>query len=161
MTLKELKTGLFGYRKTDVYQYITELEEQFSTKLSERDRQMETITRQYERQLADLEHHLKALQSLEQERTVSSAPTADRPELQKMESETEAVQRRLEEQLAAQDRELEHYDQQLHQLRQLFHDMLLEMDASAEGLEEHLETTKAAGRGRNMSLFRRRHNPGT
>ena len=38
MTIKELKTGLFGYQKVGVCQYITDLEEQFAARLAEKER---------------------------------------------------------------------------------------------------------------------------
>lgn len=155
MTLQELKTGLFGYQKAGVYQYITELEEQFSAQMLEREKRIQ----QYEGRIAELEQHLKTLQAREREASPATSP--DRPELQEMEVQAAEAQRRLEERVADQDRALARYDQQLRQLRQLFHDMLLEMDGTAEQLEGHLESTKAAGRDRNMSLFRRKHTPET
>ena len=63
MTLQELKTGLFGYQKAGVYQYITELEEQFSAQMLEREKRIQ----QYEGRIAELEQHLKTLQARERE----------------------------------------------------------------------------------------------
>lgn len=37
MNLDQLQTGFFGYKKFSVYEYITMMEEEFSTKLSEKD----------------------------------------------------------------------------------------------------------------------------
>ena len=37
MKAEELKTGLWGFKKFSVYQYITSLEESFSSKLLEKD----------------------------------------------------------------------------------------------------------------------------
>ena len=62
MKLKELKTGFWGYQKAGVFQYITDLEEQFSARLLEKDRQIQELTRGYQERIASLEEQVKLLQ---------------------------------------------------------------------------------------------------
>lgn len=62
MKLKELKSGLFGYQKSSVYQYITDLEEQFSQKLQEKEQEIQTLTQRYQQQIADLEEQVHSLE---------------------------------------------------------------------------------------------------
>ncbi len=62
MKLKELKTCFWGYQKAGVFQYITDLEEQFSARLLEKDQQIQELTRGYQEQIAALEEQVKRLQ---------------------------------------------------------------------------------------------------
>ena len=43
MQISELKKGFWGYRKEDVYQYISTLNEEFSKKLLEKDEKTEGL----------------------------------------------------------------------------------------------------------------------
>lgn len=169
MKVKELKSGLFGYQKSSVYRYITDLEEQFSGKLVEKDREIQALTQKYQEQIAALEEQVRSLEAGQAEGAAKSAGIPDeeireaRQYAQRLkreaESQAQEAARRLEERIARQDQELERYDQQIRQLRERLRGMILEMDASAEQLESSLEEVQTAGRDRNMSLFQRKKKP--
>ena len=55
MRLEELKQGLWGYKKDAVFQYISQLEDAFSQKMTERDAQVERIIQQDQARIRDLE----------------------------------------------------------------------------------------------------------
>ena len=46
MRLEEIKKGFWGYKKDDVFQYITELEDNLSEKLREKDARAEQADKQ-------------------------------------------------------------------------------------------------------------------
>lgn len=59
MTIKELKTGLFGYQKVGVCQYITDLEEQFAAKLAEKEEEARRAAEEYQKRIRALEEELQ------------------------------------------------------------------------------------------------------
>ena len=54
MRLEELKQGLWGYKKDAVFQYISQLEDAFSQKMTARDAQVERIIQQEQEDTTDL-----------------------------------------------------------------------------------------------------------
>lgn len=168
MTLSDLKTGFFGYKKASVYQYITDLEEQFSTKLVEKDEELKKVVEQYEQKLQRLEEELsearKQFEAKKNEQgVIADALIEAQRYAQQMRQEAEEkrreAQQSLEEETARQNQALERYRDQIRQLREAFAAMLNEMDAAANHLEHKAETTQAESPEPNLSLFRRKTGP--
>lgn len=61
MQISELKKGFWGYRKEDVYQYISTLNEEFSKKLLEKDEKTEGLLQSLQAKNAALEQELVTL----------------------------------------------------------------------------------------------------
>ena len=61
MRMEELRAGLFGYRKDSVYQLIASMEEDFSSKLMEKDTQHNRAMQDAQAKIADLETELRTL----------------------------------------------------------------------------------------------------
>ena len=61
MKAEELKTGLWGFKKFSVYQYITSLEESFSSKLLEKDEENRAALVREQQRAQELEAELGAL----------------------------------------------------------------------------------------------------
>lgn len=164
MKTDELKTGLWGFKKFSVYQYITALEGQFSARLLEKDREHQAALEQERQRVQQLEEELSDLrrqleeQHTEQSLIASTLLDAQRYAAQlKRESDAreEEAQQQLTDALELRDQVLSRYDDQLSQLRGQFAAMLQDMDAAARQVAQEVEEIKAAGSDRNMSLFRR------
>ena len=129
MTLDELRSGFFGYQKASVYRYITSLEEQFSSKLVEKDAAAKRAAEQYQERINQLEQELQAVreqcETQKNEQMVIAHTLLDAQryaEQMKQESaqKQQEAQRCLDEQVAEKNRELERYRSQVQELRKLF-----------------------------------------
>ena len=58
MTLGELKSGFFGFKKASVYQYITSMEEKFSSMLTAKDEEASKAAEQYQQDRIPLTEEL-------------------------------------------------------------------------------------------------------
>ena len=125
MKAEELKTGLWGFKKFSVYQYITSLEESFSSKLLEKD----------EENRAALVREQQRAQELEAE------------------EQARAAQERLNADVEQKLRELGVYEGRLQQLRGLLKESLCEMDNTAGNLAEKVGQIQQNLEEGNMSLF--------
>ena len=168
MKTEDLKTGFWGYKKYSVYQYITEMETQFSAKLMEKDEEAKALleqerqrSRQLEEELAQLRRQLER-QNSEQALIASTLMEAKRYAQQlkdRADEQDQAARQQLEEALSLRDAELNSYDERLQRLRRQFTELLHEMDGSAQQPEADLEEPKAQAPRRSMSLFRRTPEP--
>lgn len=61
MRLEELKKGFWGYQKDAVFQYITQQEEAFTQKMTEKDALLERTDRQAQARIQELEQENRAL----------------------------------------------------------------------------------------------------
>ena len=165
MKTEDLKTGFWGYRKFSVYQYITELEENFSTRLLEQEEETKRLLEAERERARQLEEELNRLrkeyedQKQEQMLIASTLMEAQRyAERLRAESEEErqTAQQRLEEEEARQNGRLERYADDIDRLRELLRTMLQEMDASAEQLARTMDQVRPEPSEGNLSLFRRR-----
>ena len=164
MNIENLKTGLFGFKKTSVFQYISEIEERFSEKLAEKDEFARTNEAQYRARVAQLEADLlDARQQLDAQRNdqwMISATLLDahryadtlKKETEKTES---AACRQLNDILRQKQLEIEHYAVQISELQAMFRELLRKMDHEAQLLCEHTQEVAAACPECNMSLFAR------
>lgn len=164
----ELKSGFFGYQKASVYQYITRLEEQFSTKLIEKDAEAKKAAAEYQQRIEVLEQELEeARQQCEAQKNeqlvIANTLLEAQRHAEHLKQETaqkqQEAQQRLEEETAKQARELEGYRDQVRQLREFLLTMLKEMDTSAGQLEQKIEQIQASFPEQNLSLFHRREEP--
>lgn len=168
MTLSELKSGFFGYRKTSVYQYITSLEEQFSSKLMEQEAQARKDAEQYQQRIQQLEEELAAIREQYETQRSQQLVVADTlldaqrwagQLRQEAEEQRQQASQQLEEEVGRQNRELERYRAQVQALREAFRSTLQELDGQAAKLEEQVDETLAAAPDHNLSLFQRRTGP--
>ena len=148
MKLEELKSGWFGYQKSDVFQYITTLEAEFSQKLMEKDEEHRRLIDQYLQRIYQLEGELSQLKQQYEAQKNDQLHIADalldaqryREILQKetlrMEQEARA---KLQEQLEEDRARLERSRGQVKRLRELFGTVLQEMDGEAQKLELQAE----------------------
>lgn len=63
MRMEELQTGFFGYRKESVYQLIASMEENFSSKLMEKDAQHTKAMQDAQIKIAELETELRTVRA--------------------------------------------------------------------------------------------------
>ena len=129
MNTEDLKTGFWGYKKYSVYQYISEMETQFSAKLLEKDEEAKALLEQERQRSRQLEAELEKLhkqldrQQEEQALIASTLMEAKRYAQQlkdQAEEQQKAAQQQLEEALISRDAELKLYDSRLQELRQQF-----------------------------------------
>lgn len=168
MTLSELKTGLFGYKKASVYQYITSLEEQFSAKLVEKDAAMKQAAEQYQEKIQRLEEEVERLRKQcdiqrEEQSVISGAILQAQRYAQEIRQEVQQEQQdarhRLEEASAEQTRQLEAYRSQIRAIRAAFEATLQEMDGTAQQLEREMEKVLEEQPKHNLTLFSRKPEP--
>lgn len=57
--MTELKTGIIGYKKGSVYNYIVSLEEEAARKMAKRDQEAEQAKQAYEKRVSELEQELE------------------------------------------------------------------------------------------------------
>ena len=90
MRLEELKKGFWGYQKDAVFQYITQQEEAFTQKMTEKDAQLERTDRQaLEQDLAELARYKEKAADLR--KAVQAAMEGLEQQAEKMERETEEL----------------------------------------------------------------------
>ncbi len=162
MKLESLKKSLFGYKKTSVFAYISSVEEEFSTKLMEKDAQARKNEeqqllriRQLEDELRDVRQQLEK-QKDEQLRIADTLLDAQRyaDSLKKeTEEKEESARQRLAESVEVKQRELDEYGEQIRQVRELVCALLNKTDGEARELELHIKTIR--DNMTNMSLFSR------
>ena len=168
MKREDLKSAFWGYQKLSVCQYITTLEEEFSSKLLEKEAEYQKILSQEHQKVQQLEEEVRTLrerceaQQREQLLISDTLMEAQRyAELLKQETEKreQELQTQLKTAAAKQEHALQQYEAQVQQLREALRAMLQEMDHSAEEMSERIEHTKAAAPERNMLLFSRKKEP--
>ena len=165
MKFDQMKKGFFGYQKASVYEYIAMVEEEFSSKLMEKEEQYQQNEEQYQKKIARLEEELREMrEQLEQKReeqmtiasTLLDATRYAETLRQETEEKIQAENRKWEEELAAKQRELNQYYAQILNVREMFCNLLHDMEERAGGFEHQIEMVKAAAPGRNMTLFERK-----
>ena len=162
MRLEELKKGLLGYKKDAVFQYISQLEEQFMQKMAEKDAQIERASRQDRSRIQDLEQENRALkEELTRLRTLqdqisqaildarSSAETLKAESRAQEEKARETVRQALEQDLAV----LEGYRQQVADLHRAIRTAMEGLEQQAEEMERRAEGLLEAAPQDNLTLF--------
>ena len=77
MRMNDLKTGIWGYKKESVYNYIVSLEEEAARKMAQRDLEAEEVKQEYEKRVAELE---KELETVSAKQAVESKKQTDKVE---------------------------------------------------------------------------------
>ena len=154
MNLDHLKKNLFGgYNKTSVYQYIMTMEAEFSTQLIKKDEQKKQEMEQYVEKIRQLEQELETtkkqmeLQKKEQDMIAFTMIEAKRyaESLKKETEESEKKKRELwNEKMQKKEKELNEYDLQIKQIRDLFGKLLHALDGQAKEVEQQLQKVKDA-----------------
>jgi len=170
MKLDELKKGLWGYKKASVYAYITMMEEEFSTKLLEKDTQHQKSVEEYqahidalEQELHTVKQQLRHLEQNNEKMEIAStliAATQYGEALRKEAEETAQKERQAwEVKLASAQRELEQYQGQIAQVQDLLHRFLENMDKQAQDVQQQAKAVQASSPDHNMTLFERKQEP--
>ena len=162
MKSENLRIGLFGFQKSSVFQYISAIEEEFSTKLMEKDAQTQKNDeqlllriRQLEEELSDVKEQFEK-QKNEQMMVANTLLDAQRyaESLKKETEEREReAQQRLDNLARKKQQELEEYQVQIQHLRGMFHTLLSKLDGETHELEQCTKTIKDNVPDQNMSLF--------
>ncbi len=162
MKAEELKTGLWGFKKFSVYQYITSLEESFSSKLLEKDEENRAALVREQQRAQELEAELGALrqryEALKNEQALIANTLLDAQRYAaslktQAEEQARAAQERLNADVEQKLRELGVYEGRLQQLRGLLKESLCEMDNTAGNLAEKVGQIQQNLEEGNMSLF--------
>ena len=165
MKSEKLRIGLFGFQKASVFQYISAIEEEFSTKLMEKDAQTQKNDEQHLLRIRQLEEELSDVkiqfekQKNEQMMIANTLLEAQRyAESLKRETEEKEreAQRRLDNLAERKQQELDEYQIQIKHIREMFHTLLSKMDGEVQELEQCLKTIKEDCPDQNMSLFLRK-----
>ena len=144
MRIDELRKGFRGYKKADVYQYVSSLEEMFSQKLAEADAAVREARAQAEKQVHALEEQLASLQEENQtlkekqqltfDTLLDAQAYAKRMREETLSQEQEARQN-VQERRALELQELEGYKEKIDRFRETFRTAVEEMDRLAERLD--------------------------
>ena len=141
MQISELKKGFWGYRKEDVYQYISTLNEEFSKKLLEKDEKTEGLLQSLQAKNAALEQELVTLKQ-ENEKyekmyfAVSDSIINAQSYAVQLKNETkekeQALREQLEAEITSQHLKLESYVEQIKSLRAHLKCVLEDMDTGLQ-----------------------------
>lgn len=99
MRLEELKRGFWGYKRDSVYQYIAQIEEEFSTKLLEKDEQLKKAVEDARQEAAQAAEQVKKdAEDLAEQAKLKSAHEVEQARLQaeKVEKASEQLREELE-----------------------------------------------------------------
>ena len=162
MRLEELRKGLWGYRRDDVFKFITEMEDEAAKKLAEQGEAASEAENRAIRRAQELEKENRALRSevdrlRAQQEQISMAILDARASAEALKAETRAqeeaaraaVRGTMEEELA----ELRRYAGTLAALREAIRSTLEGLDRDVEEAEELVEAAAAATPAANQTLF--------
>ena len=160
MRLEEIKKGFWGYKKDDVFQYITELEDNLSEKLREKDAQAEQADKQAQKRIQTLEDENRALKSeLEKLRTQQDQISMAILDARASADAMKEVSRSMEEAARGEvkktlENELSRIaDYKENGLKELIVRTLKEFEEKTEELEKQADEVKNASPEGNLSLF--------
>lgn len=168
MKTEDLKTGFWGYKKFSVYQYITELEEDFSEKLLAKDEAYREELERERQRVQRLESELADLRGAYDEQRQEQKLIADtlveaRRYAEQLKEETERqeqmLRRQLQEAFEGRSREIERYGGKVRQLREQLTAILQDMDRTTEQFLQEVTDVEETAPEQNLSLFRRRTEP--
>ena len=158
MRLEELRKGLWGYRRDDVFKFITEMEDEAAKKLAEQGEAASEAENRAIRRAQELEKENRALRSevdrlRAQQEQISMAILDARASAEALKAETraqeEAARAAVEEELA----ELRRYAGKLAALREAIRSTLEDLDRDVEEAELQVEAAAAASPAANLTLF--------
>ena len=164
MRMEELQTGFFGYRKESVYQLIASMEENFSSKLMEKDAQHTKAMQDAQIKIAELETELRTvraepLSSRKDQDMISDTLLDAQAYAQKLRAESisqeQQLRGQLQEEAQRQRAQLEDYARQLGQLHSAILTLLREMEERTQTMEEQVAAAveQAPEPELNLSLF--------
>lgn len=137
MQISELKKGFWGYRKEDVYQYISTLNEAFSKKLLEKDEKTDHLLRDLQVKNTALEQELTALKKENEEYkkmyfAISDSIINAQSYAVQLKNETkekeQALREKLEAEITSQHLKLASHIEQIESLRAHLKSVLEDMD---------------------------------
>lgn len=162
MRLEELKKGFWGYQKDAVFQYITQQEEAFTQKMTEKDALLERTDRQAQANIRELEQENRTLKEelarlREQQDQISQAILDARASAEALKAETRAqeesarekIRQALEQDLA----ELTRYREKAADLRKAVRAAMEGLEQQAEKMERETEELYEAAPKGNLTLF--------
>lgn len=162
MKLEDLKTGLFGYKKTNVFQLISAMEEDYSAKLMEMHKQAMKIEEQQLEKIRQLEEELKAarkqLKKLKSKQNYASIYSQQyieplKKEIDEKEHETQQMLNGLS---GISQQELDAYQVQIQNIREMFHSLIVSMSNETYKSMQQREDSNISAPEHNMTLFSRK-----
>ncbi len=165
----KLRSGLFGFKKSSVYQYISEIEQDYSAKLVQRNDQAARESDEHLRRISQLEAELEeqkhSNEAIKSEKELIALALIDArryAEAVKKEADDKAAEERkkLEAELDERKAELDRYHEQIVAVREMFQKLLRSMNEHAYSFEQQVKTAGEAAPERNMSLFERKAGSG-
>ena len=147
MRMDELKRGLWGYKRDSVYHYIVSVEEKASARLTEKDTLLEKAEEEAQRRVSELEAVIASLREenaslRENQATVFSTMLEAQKYAEQLRTDSERQRQQAQEQLAAavqqKSRQLDCYQEQIHQLRAAIRELLKDFDGRLEETEHIL-----------------------
>lgn len=165
MRMENLKQGLWGYRKEDVYRCIVSMEEEFSQRLLEKDAQsakmeegLRVRIRELETELAQVRQECEVQQRAQT--AISDALLNAQTYAQQLREETalreQDARQRIDREAQRQSDELRVYQQKLSRLRETLHMLLEELDSKAESAQEQTQQLQEAMPKPVMVLFQKK-----
>ena len=162
MRLEELNQGLWGCKKDAVFQYISQLEDAFSQKMTERDAQVERIIQQDQARIRDLEQENRMLKEdlarlKDRKEQISQAILDARSSAEELRAESlaqeeaarETIRKTLERELA----ELSVYREKVAALREVIKTAMAGLEQEAEEMERQVEELYEAAPAGDLTLF--------
>lgn len=165
MKMEQLEKGLFGFKKASVYRYVSEIEADFSAKLANNLAEYQKNEEQYRDHIVALEEELRQVkEQLEQKQSeqMNIAATlleATRyAETLRQEAQVKAQKEReeWEKELSIKQNELEEYSKRILKLREMFGELLQQLDEETNALQKQAQEIKASSPTHNMILFERK-----
>lgn len=161
MKLEDLKAGLFGYNKMNVFQLISEMENDYSAKLMEMHKQAIKIQEQQLGVIMQLEDELKTArkQLKKQKSKQHDSPVYSRQYFAELKDEMDEKDREAQQMLNSlsgiTQQELDAYQLQLQNIREMFHALMVSMSNAALKSIQQYEGKDDIASKQNMSLFTR------
>lgn len=162
MRLEELKQGFWGYQKDAVFQYITQQEEAFTQKMTEKDALLERTDRQAQARIRELEQENRTLKEelarlREQQDQISQAILDARASAEALKAETraqeESAREKLRQALEQDLAELASYRDRVTDLRKAIRTTLEGLEQQAEKIEQQAEELYETAPKGNLTLF--------
>ena len=152
MRIDELKKSIWGYKVSDVCQYLSALESRHTEQVAELQSQAAEAEEQAQKRIAELENELGRLRSenealLEKRQltfdTLLAAQAYARQACEETRLHEEEARQKVSDETGRQMRELDAYAVRIGKLRGLFRELLEELDGRAAAVEEQVAGLRA------------------
>ncbi len=162
MRLDELKKGFWGYKKESVYQYIAAMEDEAARKLVQQQEQAEKEADKAQKRICELEEALKIFReenkALYQDQIhISETLMEAQKYSRKMNEETarraEEANKEMETAFQVHRDRLEEYGKKVGKLGRVLRELLEDMEAETEHMEEEIGKVKEQAPAHGLAVF--------